>query len=265
MSRLASLLVCALLVQAVAAAPASRKTNQVAVDYVRPDSPVLVPIFETLKERRFLEELARDVTGRFVLPGQLKITLATCESPGAFYVAEEKNLVNCLELLPFLSAAIQRDRRLRRDPETAQAVLDGALSFIAFHELGHALVDLFDLPLLGREEDAADQIAAYLILTGPDASSRQHAVEGALLFFRSTRGRFTLEELAGEHGLAQQRQVNVACWAYGSDPEVFGWAPEAGRLTPERAAQCAREYKKLDSTMRRVFGNALRAVVPTRR
>ena len=35
---------------------------------------------------------------------------------------------------------------------------------VFLHEMAHAVFELFRLPVLGREEDAADQIAAYMLL-----------------------------------------------------------------------------------------------------
>ena len=45
----------------------------------------------------------------------------------------------------------------------SEVLVGGAVSVI-LHELGHALFQIQDIPLLGREEDAADQIAALLML-----------------------------------------------------------------------------------------------------
>lgn len=41
--------------------------------------------------------------------------------------------------------------------EEAVSSATGALLWIFLHETGHALADLLDLPLTGREEDAVDQ------------------------------------------------------------------------------------------------------------
>ena len=41
-----------------------------------------------------------------------------------------------------------------------------------FHELGHALIDAWDLPITGREEDAADQLPTWSCCILPNAVSR---------------------------------------------------------------------------------------------
>ena len=41
------------------------------------------------------------------------------------------------------------------------------------HETGHAVFNMLQIPVLGREEDAADQFAAYLMLRlGKDEARR---------------------------------------------------------------------------------------------
>ena len=42
--------------------------------------------------------------------------------------------------------------------------LRGVCVIGVLHELGHALFHKYDIPLFGREEDAADQFAAYFML-----------------------------------------------------------------------------------------------------
>ena len=33
-----------------------------------------------------------------------------------------------------------------------------------YHEMGHAFIDLYELPIVSSEEDAADSLSAYIIL-----------------------------------------------------------------------------------------------------
>jgi Zn-dependent peptidase ImmA (M78 family) len=40
----------------------------------------------------------------------------------------------------------------------------GPVSLVFLHELGHALLDVLQIPILGREEDASDQLATYMLL-----------------------------------------------------------------------------------------------------
>lgn len=51
--------------------------------------------------------------------------------------------------------------------EADQFALNNAIATV-FHEAGHMLISEFSLPVLGREEDAADSLAVMLLLEGED-------------------------------------------------------------------------------------------------
>src|SRR4051812_6372549 len=48
--------------------------------------------------------------------------------------------------------------------EEADLFVLGNTVFILYHELGHALIDLLGLPVLGHEEDAADNLASIMMI-----------------------------------------------------------------------------------------------------
>ena len=88
---------------------------------------------------------------------------------------------------------------------------------VLLHELSHAMFDLLKIPVFGREEDAADQLAAFILLQfGKDVARR--TIVGAALLFRQ----MAIEQKPGTadygavHGLPAQRFVNVLCIAYGA-------------------------------------------------
>ena len=119
------------------------------------------------------------------------------------------------------------------------------------HELGHAVFDYHRVPLFGREEDAADQFAAYILLNFADSDARKliggvaHAyhVEAAL---PSTKK----NPFADEHGLPAQRFYNILCIAYGKDPKLFADLVTKGYLPKERAEGCEDEYAQIDGAMK---------------
>jgi hypothetical protein len=240
---------------ALAAEP--QRKPWIQVQYVEPSNRALLQVLVELRDARVLEGLAANIEDRFKLPGPLLLSAEECGVANAFYVSSKRTIVICLELLPTLGQGLLRDRKLRLDESGAEAVMGGAFEVIALHEVGHAVIDLFSLPVLGREEDAADQISAYLLLTDSDVETRTYGVAGALWFFRTGRSRFTLQHLSDEHGLSQQREVNLACWAYGSNGEEFEWALGAARVSADRSNRCATEYQKLVSAVQRLVGKNL--------
>lgn len=115
------------------------------------------------------------------------------------------------------------------------------------HEVGHVLYDQYDLPLLAREEDAADALASVLLL--------EYAQDGARVVLNAAR-MFGLEsetserveqaDFWSEHSLDIQRYYTTLCHVYGSDP--VGQARLVNDdygLSEERAENCEYEYDRI--------------------
>jgi hypothetical protein len=116
--------------------------------------------------------------------------------------------------------------------------------FVLFHEIGHALVDLWKIPVLGREEDAVDGFSTiFMTEFVPDGG--QIALWGADFFDYLGRheGRFGRNDFADEHSLDPQRAYSIACWVYGSNPKKYRGL--AGVIPHERLVGCRTEYQKL--------------------
>src|SRR5205814_9175913 len=48
--------------------------------------------------------------------------------------------------------------------ESREQIMLGLYAAVLMHETGHAMFDLLRIPVFGREEDAADQMAAFVAL-----------------------------------------------------------------------------------------------------
>jgi hypothetical protein len=114
--------------------------------------------------------------------------------------------------------------------------------FVLFHELGHALVDQWNLPVLGREEDAVD---AFSTIVMTDIVKRgEFALAGAdFFYYLAGTGKLKEVDFADEHSLDKQRAYSIACWVYGSDPVQF--ASLKSVLPAERRVRCPDEYRQL--------------------
>jgi len=133
-----------------------------------------------------------------------------------------------------------------------------AMHFAVAHEVGHALIDRLKLPVLGREEDAADQFALWYITTSPDddyeyrlgkVSSFSYALL-ALSTGETRRG----SAYADVHSLAVQRVSNLTCWMSGY-ARTLGLSADAMEevLPADRRAGCVREYLALSNTWGRLL------------
>lgn len=117
--------------------------------------------------------------------------------------------------------------------------------FTFYHELGHALIDLLDVHVLGREEDAVDALAVLL-------SSDGRAPEAADAIIASAAESFAIldewaaadgEELTfwGEHSLDQQRFYSIICLYYGGEPDALEELADDAELPEERRELCVEE------------------------
>jgi hypothetical protein len=119
---------------------------------------------------------------------------------------------------------------------------------------------MLSLPVFGREEDAADQVAAYIYLQLGEADARRLIMGTAYAYFAEaengdapqSREEFA-EQFADEHGTPAQRAYNVLCIAYGADPELFGDVVSKGYLPKERAEGCEEEYEQVQDAFEKLI------------
>jgi len=197
-----------------------------------------------------LQELAKAMNGLFLLPRDVSIRFAECGESNAFYDSEAYEILMCLELMQGMAETLEGQFE---DEESTADALAGAFIAVALHEIGHALVHVLELPITGREEDAVDQLAAWMLIKADDVGS----VLGAAATYYTDED---LDEayLAGEHALSKQRYFNMVCWVYGADPDNGGELIEVWELPAERAERCPDEYALLDRSWTRILKGHLR-------
>ena len=124
----------------------------------------------------------------------------------------------------------------------------GPLADVFFHEFGHALIDLYQIPVLGREEFAADTISAMLMLRLAKDKARRLIMGAAYWYTDDLETDVTLKptELSSVHGTPHQRFFNLLCTAYGANQEMFGDLVEKGYLPEERAEDCKSEFEQAE-------------------
>jgi len=139
--------------------------------------------------------------------------------------------------------AANLSRQARR--QIVEFVVGNAV-FVLAHELGHGLINEMNMPVLGREEDAADSFAIVTMLKLGTAFSERVLFEaGKGLFLSAHRDRQEGNALAfyGEHGLDLQRAYNVVCMMVGSNPEKYRQLAIDTNLPKERQESCVYDWK----------------------
>jgi hypothetical protein len=124
------------------------------------------------------------------------------------------------------------------------AFIEGNLFFTGYHELGHGLITELKIPIVGREEDAVDRFAIWMMTPEKDEGEPEYLL-GAMHGWFMLAAEEPLETIVwwGSHGIEQQRAYQVACLLYGSDEEQFAKVADAARLPEQRLGTCVDEAK----------------------
>ena len=205
----------------------------------------------TLQESKLLDEFATALNEAIKLPVPVGVRFAECGEANAFYDPSEQQISMCFELLEDYYQIMADQYETQDELDTA---VMGAFTLVLFHELGHALVDVLDLPITGREEDAVDQLAAWAMI---DDDAGDDAVLSAALSYYASAERSDSEiddsTFADEHSLDKQRFFNLVCWVYGSNPEKHQGLVGDDFLPAARAERCPGEYEQIDRSWSRLL------------
>lgn len=190
------------------------------------------------------KQVAAALAKAFELPEPLLVRGVNGIDGGPFYNPED-NSIN----LPYGFTALVFEVLSESNPESNPEELGeraGAVnSFILAHEFAHALIENFELPVLGREEDAADSIAAVVLLSVPGGAG--YAADAAAFWsaFSERQEPPALADYADAHSLDLQRSFDILCWVAGSSRRSFEEVAELGLLPESRLETCPQEYEQL--------------------
>ena len=228
------------------------KTDQVVISYVFPKKPEHQQIYELLKKRHTLESLKK-LFSPFRLRWPLYLTLTECNGEADAFYGDDKITI-CYEYIEKLRKNMPAETT-KTGVEPIDAVA-GPFMDTVLHEFAHALFDYLDVPVLGREEDAADQVAAHIYLQLGKKEARR-LIMGTVYAYRmevQNSNSPSTAEFADEHSTPEQRAFNLLCMAYGADPELFEDIVTIGGLPDKRAANCGEEYELIELAYQTLIG-----------
>lgn len=119
--------------------------------------------YRFLRDRAVADPVLADLNGHLVLPYGITVVARSCSGEGTGYDPAAHRIELCYEDLAEERALFERSGSPTSDEELAEVVRE-----TLYHEAGHALVDVLDLPDKGAraEEDAADDFARLMLLRG---------------------------------------------------------------------------------------------------
>ena len=227
---------------AAAQAPAESVGGQIRIVYGEPKNPDHRLIHERLQKRRVLEDF-QDFLSPLKLPQPLTIKTEACNGVVNAYYSNGAVTI-CYEYIAWIHQ-VARKVTLSNEISLEDAVV-GPFVDVLLHETAHAIFDLLKIPLFGREEDAADQLAAFILLQFGNDVARRTIVGAALLFRQMAVDQQPgTADYAAVHGLPAQRFINVLCIAYGAQPKLFADYVKQGFLPVFRVGYCRWEYRQI--------------------
>ena len=174
-----------------------------------------------------------------LLPKTVPVRYEQCGFPNAFYDVLAETITLCDELGEFvferLSAPGAGGTDAALDDDVAATLTAQTLAFVLYHEIGHALDEQLDLPLVGNVESGADGIAAVISV---ETGNSLYGVLGAALFEDQPAS------FADSHGGGADRAGDLLCWTLGGDSRLMFDEAFAGLVAEfaQAGRDCIAEY-----------------------
>jgi len=230
-----------------------------------------------VKSSKYLEKKVKWLNSTFKLPRDVYVAFLECGFTNAFYVSsipepeptpkpkQKAAIVICYEyveksyeMMEYLVTPGKGDMYIDRNLicksgkncPSAETRMINLIDYVLYHELGHAVIDLYKLPLPAAQEDMADSLSSYVLLKFLKGDVGVDSIRNAAWAYMLQSSVSSLDntDFADEHSLDIQRFHNLACFAYGSNPSSNRDLVGDGLLTKDRSKRCTDEYKNLVSS-----------------
>lgn len=219
------------------------------VQYSTVQDPRYAKVNDDFRQQRYLERVADELNASVAIPENVLITFKQCGQPNAFWDSKNREIVMCYELMDQMADEF---RGVAKSDQELSQMVNGAMTFAFIHELGHCLIEILQLPSTGKEEDAVDGLATFVLVALNGDEGEQMAISGALywgiLYDQIAKSGKTAKELdmvwADEHSMEAQRFYNILCWVFGHNPDKWQKLVD-NPLPQQRAVRCPQEYTKL--------------------
>ena len=203
-----------------------------------------------------LPSFAENINAELSLPRDVVLTMSDSEELNAYYSADTHSITLNYGLILYGATQVHEGTARGGDSggDDAAQSATGMLLFVLYHELGHCLIHECDLPVPGREEDDADQVATLFMTRNPTPTTGPMLASAALFFARLAETDAANIAWDDAHSIGQQRMYNILGWLYGSDPARMRGLVDNRVLSAERAQDGIEEYRRI----KRAWANYLK-------
>lgn len=219
------------LATAPAAAQIQPNRAQISTKYEPSWNAADAGVYQRLTQAKVLERL-QQFLAPLHLPQNLTVKTAPCSGHDTVpYSAGEVTI--CYDLVNKIELAAAK---IYPQDKTAQAtVVVGSFIQAALHQTALGIFDVLEIPIWGRKEDAADRLAAFIMVEfGEDLELVGILGATALFKYTAQTGKvWTGSDFADTASPDAQRYYNFLCIAVGADYPKFGGLIEKN-LIPDK-------------------------------
>jgi hypothetical protein len=246
--------------QAARAAKPAPPSGKVKVRYEDAETPEARHGRQIMRDAKVLEDLAQHIADSLVLPSDLGLVGKQCNTDNDFYDPPTNEIQLCYEARDHAEQLFAGNG----SPDPVTPAVDETVS-AAYHELGHATVAIYELAFTGREEDVADQLSAFMLLT-PGADGQPYPNGVRIATNTAQEWKLSAKESGDAndlpfwdgHSMDITRMYNWECWIYGSDPVANAGIVTSGDLPEDRAGNCEEEFQNMSRGWQQLLGAHLR-------
>ena len=195
---------------------------------------------DVLMGAQSLEEL-RLFMSPLRMPTTLKILATQCGAEHKDYDSASHTVSICYENIAHILDVVGAANASDEDKHGAAV---GAIVTTLLHETAYAIFDIYNVPIWGRIDDAADRLAA-LVMTQFGTDTARTTILGTAHFFDWSSKTWTGRDFAASSAPEAQRFYNFLCVAIGADEIEFGVLVDKGIMPLRRGRRCYGEYQQI--------------------
>lgn len=154
------------------------------------------------------------------------------ESVAGKYIPASKSIIICKNFINYIKYYYKYLKL-----EDYNKSVNATILFILYHEYAHMFDDIYDLPIVGNEEIAADQFAALNLLD-------DYMLYNYLEAYKQLIDDANDIPAWDEHPTYRQHYYNLVCLLYGYDSDTYSKFKEE---LHNRAERCDYEYNSIST------------------
>jgi|GEM_PF-687407 len=210
--------------------------------YEPAQKPELIEYEKKLRDNKTLEKAVDKLNRSLSLPQDVVIEIKECGEVNSFYDPAKKHVILCFEMLDYFHELFRQEGY--DEKESTKKAFD-VMKFVFLHEISHALIDVYQIPITGNEEDAADRLSSIICLERLGEEGFQSVLAAADAFkIEAKHKSFRNRNIKDEHLLQEQRAFISLCMIYGANPDQYSYIAKK-YLPADRAQSCLAEYEKI--------------------